>query len=79
MEVTRERAGMLGKNQVKEGMPAGMLELYFVDNEERHTQICILQGTFRQHYENELGRPKPAVGDMVHSYSNLQKKKKIEA
>lgn len=42
-----------------------MLELCFVGNEEKHVEVCILQGILRQHKENELEGPKPAVGDMV--------------
>lgn len=65
----------LAGTRSRRGCHAGVLELYVRGNEERHVQICILQGSLRQHHENELEGPKPAVGDMVcrRLYSNLQK------
>ena len=65
VDVTREGSGMLGRNQVKEGMPCFMLELYPVGKEERHVQICILPRALRQHHENELAGPKPSLEDIV--------------
>lgn len=65
MDVTREGSGMLGRNQVREGMPCFMLELYPVGKEERHVQICVLPGALRPHHENELAGPKPALEDIV--------------
>lgn len=65
VEVIREGSGMLGRDQVKEGMPCWYVGTLSCRQRGETCSDLHFTKTLRWHPENELEGPKPGLRDLV--------------